>query len=103
MAKPSISSGKTSSVMASTVSPTSKDKSFVVSHPLTPSEIAWLKQQSKRVAVASSQRSTLAVSVGPTAGLASVAGKLLGSPKASRSAKRIASSVLTNSRRSVSA
>ena len=102
MAKTSNSSGKLSSAMPSTVSPTSKGKSLVVSHPLTPSEIGWLRQQSRRVAAASSQRSTLGVSKTPTAGLTSVAGKLLASPKASKSAKSLAASVLSQSHRSAS-
>jgi len=54
MAKHSTSSGKTSS--ASTASSKSKPKSYVVSHPLTPSRISWLKQQSKRVAAVSKRR-----------------------------------------------
>lgn len=39
--------------MASTASPTSKAASFVVSNPLSQSEVGWLKQQSKHVAAAS--------------------------------------------------
>ena len=61
MAKDSKISGKTSSAAASTASPTSKEESYVVNFPLTQSEIAWLREQSKRVAVAFSQRSDLTI------------------------------------------
>lgn len=76
-------------------SPRSKDGSLIVSHPLTPSEIGWLRQQSKRVAAASSQRSGLGIKKSPSAGLKSAAAKVLANPKASQSAKSLAASVLT--------
>jgi len=57
MAKSSKNSGGNSSATASTVLRTSKPGSFVVSQPLTQSEIVSLKERSKQVAVASSQRS----------------------------------------------
>jgi hypothetical protein len=50
MVSASKPSGENGSDMASTASPTSKVKSFVVSYPLTRSQVAWLKLQSKRVA-----------------------------------------------------
>ncbi len=46
-------SGESGSDTASIASPTSKAESFVVSYPLTRSEIEWLKLQSKLVAEAS--------------------------------------------------
>jgi predicted Zn-dependent protease len=55
MAKRSTGSGKTSSATASTVSPSSKAKTYVVSHPLTPSRISWLRQQSRHVAEVSNR------------------------------------------------
>ena len=36
--------------MASTASPSSNPKFSVVNHPLTPSQIEWLRQQSRHVA-----------------------------------------------------
>lgn len=95
MGKPSNSSGRNSLATGSSASPTSRGKSLVVSRPLTPSRVAWLKQQSKRVAEVSSQRSVLEVSKSPSAGLKSVAGRVLSSPKASKSAKSAAAAVLT--------
>ena len=56
MAKHSTTSGKPSSATESTVSPKSKPKTYVVSHPLPPSGISWLRQQSKHVAAVSSRR-----------------------------------------------
>ncbi|WP_068875132.1 MULTISPECIES: hypothetical protein [unclassified Phenylobacterium] len=50
------------------------------------------------MAVVSSQRSTLAVSKSPTAGLKSVAGKVLSNPKSTKSARTAAASVLTQKR-----
>ncbi len=49
----SKTSGDVSSTTDLTFSPTSKEPSFVVNFPLTPSEIDWLKQQSKLVEEAS--------------------------------------------------
>lgn len=49
----SITSGASNSDMGSTVSPTSREPSYVVNHPLTPSEIDWLKRQSRLVGEAS--------------------------------------------------
>ncbi len=53
MARTLKTSGDVSSAMDSTVSQTSKEQSFVVNFPLTPSEIDWLKRQSKLVGEAS--------------------------------------------------
>ena len=61
MAKSLNTSGERGLDTASTVSQISKEKSFVVSIPLTRSEIDWLRQQSRRVAEVSSRRSTLRV------------------------------------------
>ena len=47
MAKSSRASGKKISVTVSHVSRTSKPGTLVVSNPLQPSEIEWLKRQSK--------------------------------------------------------
>ncbi len=49
MDRPSTPSDDTNS----TVSPTSREPSYVVNHPLTPSEIDWLKLQSRLVGEAS--------------------------------------------------
>jgi len=46
-------SGESASDTASIASPTSKAEFSVVSYPLTPSEIEWLKAQSRRVGEAS--------------------------------------------------
>ena len=64
MAKHSMTSYARNSATGSTVSPTSKPvlsevegpKTYVVSHPLPPSRISWLRQQSKHVAAVSSRR-----------------------------------------------
>jgi hypothetical protein len=56
MAKHSTSSGKSSSATASTALRKSKGKSYVVNHPLTPSRISWLRQQSKHVGEVSRRR-----------------------------------------------
>ncbi len=50
MEKDSKPSGESGSDMVSIASPTSKEKSFVVSYPLTRSQVAWLRRQSKHVA-----------------------------------------------------
>jgi hypothetical protein len=50
MAKTSKISGAPSSDTVSTASPTSKPPISLVNFPLTPSEIEWLKQQSRLVA-----------------------------------------------------
>lgn len=55
MAKRSTKSGKLNLGTGSTVSRTSKPKTYAVSHPLTPSRISWLRLQSRRVAAASGQ------------------------------------------------
>ena len=52
----STSSGDTSSDMESTASRKSKPSSYVVSHPLPPSRISWLRRQSKHVGEVSSRR-----------------------------------------------
>ncbi len=49
----STPSGERNSETGSTVSPTSKQPSFVVNFPLTPSESEWLRQRSRRVGEAS--------------------------------------------------
>ncbi len=64
MAKSSKISGAGSSVTASTGSRSSKDGSFLVSHPLTQSEIGWLRAQSKRVAEVSTRQAQSAPKVG---------------------------------------
>jgi len=55
MDRPSKTSGASNSDTESTVSPTSKAPSFAVNFPLTPSEIDWLKRQSKLVGEASTR------------------------------------------------
>ena len=62
MAKSSKVSGKNNSAMASTASRTSKAGSFIVSQPLSRSEIDWLKQQSKLVSGVSFLRSKVVAS-----------------------------------------
>ncbi len=56
MKKPWIDPGKASSATALTASRKPKPKTYVVSDPLPPSRISWLRRQSKRVAEASTQR-----------------------------------------------
>ena len=56
----SIPSGANSSDTGSNASPTSKVESFVVNFPLTPSEIEWLKAQSRRVGEVSDRLFALA-------------------------------------------
>lgn len=64
MAKPSTASGKPSSATESTPSRSPKPvlsfdegpKTYVVSHPLPPLGISWLRQQSKHVAEVSKSR-----------------------------------------------
>ncbi len=99
MANPWKPSGANSSDTNWIASPSSKARSLVVSHPLTRSEVDWLRQQSKRVAAASTQRSSLAISTYPSKAAATAAAKVLASAKASRTAKAIAGSMLTQRRR----
>jgi hypothetical protein len=56
----STPSGATNSDTDSTASPTSKAGSFVVNFPLTPSEIEWLRAQSRRVGEVSDRLFVLA-------------------------------------------
>ena len=56
MEKHSTDSGETSSGTDSTASRKSKPKTYVVSNPLPPSRISWLKRQSKHVAEVSKRR-----------------------------------------------
>lgn len=56
MAKRPTTSGEPSSGTDSTASPKSRPRTYVVSHPLPPSRISWLRQQSKRVAAVSTRR-----------------------------------------------
>lgn len=97
MERPSKSSGTRGSATVSTASLKSKGKTFVVSNPLTPSQIDWLRQQSKSVAAASSLRSTLGVSRTPSSQAASIASKVLSDPNTSKSSKTVAASVLSRS------
>ena len=56
----STPSGANNSDTGSNASPTSKAQSFVVNFPLTPSEIEWLKAQSRRVGEVSERLFALA-------------------------------------------
>ncbi len=56
MVKNSIGSGNLSSATGSTALRKSKPSSYVVSNPLPPSRISWLRQQSKLVAAISNRR-----------------------------------------------
>ncbi len=56
----STPSGANNSDTGSNASQTSKAESFVVNFPLTPSEIEWLKAQSKRVGEVSERLFALA-------------------------------------------
>jgi hypothetical protein len=49
----STPSGESASDTASNATPASREEFYVVNFPLTPSEIEWLKQQSKLVEEAS--------------------------------------------------
>jgi hypothetical protein len=57
MENPSTSSGETVSDAESAISRVAKPRSLVVNFPLTPSEIDWLRQQSKHVAEVSKRLS----------------------------------------------
>ena len=95
MAKHLKTSGKIVSVTDSSASPNSKVGFYVVSKPLTRSEVDWLKQQSKHMAVVSSQRSELRINTAVSVQMASVSGKVLSDRKSSKS---IAALALTQSR-----